>query len=907
MVQPFLQTKLYLPRPKSRLVSRGRLLQKLDLLLERKLTLISAPAGFGKSTLLAQWVQIHRQETPALRFTWLSLDRHDNVPVRFLSYWVAALQKIEPSVGADILPLLDTAQPSTIEAIWEVLASEIASIPSEFILVLDDYHVIETAAIHDGLASLLDKIPPSTHLIIATRADPPLPLARLRAQGELGELRAADLRFNSDEIGEFLEQWVGTKLSSVDQAQLEAHTEGWVAGLQLAALAMQGLMERGSENDILSTFVQRLSGSTRFIMDYLVEEVLYHLAPDLQSFLLETSILERLTAALCVAVTGRVDSQTALDSLEKTNLFLFPLDDERRWYRYHPLFADLLLSLLQQDRPAEILRLHRRASAWYEEQGLILDAIHHMLKVPDAREATRLMEKVAAETLQHGDVTTIQNWSTLLTEEQLKQSRSLCLCLAWAFLVSDQVEQAEHYLSLANPDQVLSPEISTDLSSDILAACSLIAFYKGQYENAIKYARQAEERLSPQQMTLKPILALSLASALEMTGEDEAALQSFEEAKRLSHSYGSRTAELSTLKKLGDLQVRRGQLHQAAQCYQQAIQLGSVREGQPLPVAALSVSAFGQVLYEWDRLEEAEQYFLQGTDLARKLGNTFALLSSLQNLVGIHCIRRDRDSALQVRERIEQTVLGSPLLPASEAKVTAQQIRMYLKLDEIQHALRWMQLHEQVGKTPYSSELMAIAWARIWIAQGDAQKAIQALQPALRLARAAGRQGIMIELLTLQALVLALKHQLPSALAALEEALRLAEPEGYTRIFLDEGEPMAKLLRSAYRSKDRSLKEYKAKLLRDLVPVAAARPPVPAASSNPPVDRDSVLIDPLSDRELEILQLIAAGHSNQEIAEKLVITVGTVKAHTSNIFNKLNVRSRTQAISKAGELHLLDL
>jgi LuxR family maltose regulon positive regulatory protein len=311
-------------------------------------------------------------------------------------------------------------------------------------------------------------------------------------------------------------------------------------------------------------------------------------------------------------------------------------------------------------------------------------------------------------------------------------------------------------------------------------------------------------------------------------------------------------------------------------------------------------------LYEWNRLDEAEGYFLQGVELARKLGNTFALVSSLQNLIRIHWLRGERESALELSQQIEQIVLESSLIPASTVQVAVQQIRMYLRMKQIQPAIRWAQLPPQTGNTLYTSEMMAIAWARIWIAQEDASKAFHALQPALRLARAAGRRGVMIELLTLQALSLALKHQIPSALVALEEALTLAESEGYTRTFLDEGEPMTKLLRSAYRSKERKLKEYKAKLLEHLVSANTARSLIPAASSSHFVDRDSALIDPLSERELEVLRLIAMGYSNQEIAEKLVITVGTVKAHTSNIFNKLNVRSRTQAISKASELHLLD-
>ena len=750
---------------------------------------------------------------------------------------------------------------------------------------------------------MLEQMPPCMHLVISTRADPPLPLSRLRVRGELVELRVGDLRFSSEEIADFLGLWLGKKLSTTDQVELEARTEGWIAGLQLAALAMQSLAEKESANEErLSAFVHRLSGSTRFIMDYLVEEVLQRLPENSRSFLLQTSILERLTAPLCDAVTDRDNSQSILDSLEKTNLFLFPLDDERGWYRYHHLFADLLRSFLQHAQPSRIPELHAKASAWYEGQGLMSEAIQHALKVPDPGEAARLMEQVALEMLLRGEVITIQNWSTWIAEEQARQRPILCVCFAMAFLLSSKLEQAEQYLSLVN--RSLS---APDLQSHVITAYSMLAFYKGDYENAIQYDRQAVEPPSPGATVLRGVLDLSSGAAYEMIGEDEAAFQSYQEGKQISHVFENRITELRILKKLGDLQVRRGQLHQAAFSYQQALQLGSIREGQFLPIAAHAVSAIGQVFYEWNRLEEAEHYLLQGVEVSRKLENPYARLSNLQNLARIRWIQGNREEALRLRGETEQVMLESPLLPSFAAQVAVQQIRMYLRMEETQAAVRWAQLYGQDWKSGYAypMELMTILWSRVGIAQENASEAIEILDHALPLARGAGRWGVVIELLVLQALALAMARQIPPAMAALEEALRLAAPEGYIRIFLDEGEPMARLLRMVYRSKEKGSREYEARLLEGLLPAKSTAPPVsPEMPAGKSADHP-VLIDPLTERELEVLRMIAEGHSNQEIAEKLVITLGTVKAHVSNIYSKLDVRSRAQAIIKADQLRLL--
>ncbi len=912
MVNPFLPTKLYIPHLKSPRVARSRLLGKLDGLLERRLTMISAPAGFGKTTLLSEWIERQDQQPLPPQVAWLSLDANDNNPARFLIYLVGALQKAGVVFPDEVLSVFQASQISSIKEIWEILAAQIASSSSQIVLVLDDYHVIEASTIQEGIAFILEQMPPCLHLIISTRADPPLPLSRLRVQGELLELRVSDLRFSSEEIADFFDLWLGKHLPPLDQGELEARTEGWIAGLQLAALAMQSLVEKAPENeDALSAFVHRLSGSTRFIMDYLVEEVLQGLPESSRSFLLQTSILERMTAPLCDAITGRQDSQNILDELEKTNLFLFPLDDERGWYRYHPLFADLLRSFLQHGQPERIPELHSKASAWYEGRGMMTDAIQHALKASDPGQAPRLMEKCVLAVLLSGDVTTIQNWSKWISEEQARQRPLLCVCFAWSFLLSDKMEQADQYLSLINQDQVILSPAAPDCQGLAASAYSMLAFFKGNYEIAIQRARQAIEQLPTEQTYLRGILTYSFGCGYEMLGEDEAAFQSFQEARQISHAFGNRTAELSAFKKLGDMHKRRGQLHQAALSYQQAFQLGRIGERQFLPFVAITISTLGQLYYEWNQLEEAERYSLQGIELSRRLEKPFALLSNLKNLALIRWIQGDRDSALRLRQEMEQIMLEFPPHPSAAHQVVLQQVRMHLQMGDIPSAVRFAQLHGQNWEShpAYAYESMAILWTRVWIAQGNAEEAIATLEHILPMARAAGRWGVVVELLVLQALALALARQVPQAIAALEEALRLAEPEGYVRIFLDEGEPMARLLRMVYRSKEKGAREYETRLLEGLLPGETPTRPVPAAispemPSGKPVDHP-VLIEPLTERELEVLRMIVEGYSNQEIAEKLIITLGTVKAHVSNIYGKLDVRSRAQAIKKAEQLHLL--
>lgn len=906
MLSNLIQTKLYIPRLKSRLVSRPRLLEKLDTLRERKLALISAPAGFGKTTLLSEWIENQENQPNPLEFAWLSLDPDDNDPVRFLTYFISTIQKLKGSFGEDVLPVLQAFQITSIKEIWEILASQFVAGACQFALVLDDYHAIEAPVIHEGIAFMLEKMPDCVHLVISTRADPPLPLSKLRARGELIELRGKDLRFTSQEIAEFLDLTIGKKLPTADQDELEARTEGWIAGLQLSALAIQSLEEEGADSqELMSAFIQRLSGSNRFIMDYLVEEVLQRLPEDMRGFLLETSILERLSAPLCEAVTGRKDSQLLLDALDKTNLFLFPLDDERGWYRYHLLFADLLRSFLQHDQPGMVAELHRRASAWYEGQDLTTEAIQHALKASDPDQAARLMEKVAVETLMRGEATTLQNWSALIADEQVRQRPFLCVCFVWAFLVSDKLERAEHYLTLVERGEDILAAASPDLEGSILAARSMLSFYKGEYEHVLQYAYQAREHLSPEQTYLRAGLAFNLGGALERTGEDQAAFESYQEARQISHAHGNRTVELSALKKLGDMQMRRGQLHQAAQSYRQALQVGSIGEGHLLPAAALTVSVTGQLYYEWDQLEEAEQYLLQGVELSRKLESAYALLANLQNLARVCWVRGDAESAVQIRRETEQILFDFPILPNVTALMAFQQVRDYLLMGDIQAAARLAQLYEQDWKyAPAASrELMAILWARLWIAQENAQQALEAVDFALPAARQAGRWGVVIELLVLQSLALDLERKVPQAINTLEEALRLAEPEGYARIFLDEGQPMARLLRMVYRAKEKGSREYETRLLERLLPAGAPPPISPETPANILADH-LVLIDPLTERELEVLRMIMDGYSNQEIGDKLFITLGTVKAHVSTIYRKLDVRSRTQAIIKAKQLQL---
>jgi LuxR family maltose regulon positive regulatory protein len=703
-------------------------MRRLDLARERTLTLVSAPAGFGKTTLLGEWLQSNREDESPLPGTWLSLDIHDNDPARFTTYVVAALRKVETDLGSEIETMLKAGQTLPIDGIWEYLISEIACIPSPFVLVLDDYHVIENPLIHQCLAFLFEQMPPAMNLVISSRSDPPIPLSRLRVRDELAELRASDLRFNSEEMAEFLALWIGKQLSATDHAELEARTEGWIAGLQLAALAMQNLLETEPEEareTSLSSFVHRLSGNTHFILDYLAEEVLRRQPEAVRSFLLKTCILERLTAPLCDALMDGQGSQNILTSLEKENIFLFPLDDERAWFRYHTLFADLLRSTLQHQQPALVVDLHRKARAWYESQGYFAEAVHHALQTPDPGEAARLMEKVAIDTLMSGEIETVLRWAGTIPDDQAKIRPALCAAFGWAFILSGKMDQAMRYLHLPDQGSVSQESLSACPTVEIALARAMIAYCMEDFENAFRYAQQVSEQLPQEPTYLHGMLKFILGAAYEMVGQDQAAFQACQEARKLNHAFDNRISELYALGRIGDLQVRRGQLHQAFQTYQQALQLGEFRGDRLLPVAALPVFAMGRLLFEWNRLAEAEQYLLQSTELSRKLGNRFTLLSSLLFLACIQLVRGEKERAFELQKEADQVGVELPSLPATVAPIALLRLRLCLLQGDTQAAIRLAQIQEMNWSTPcaFSQEIHAFS--------GRARGSPREIQPAL--------------------------------------------------------------------------------------------------------------------------------------------------------------------------------
>jgi LuxR family maltose regulon positive regulatory protein len=937
MSTPLLRTKLHMPSVRPGLVLRPRLIERLNAGLQHKLTLISTPAGFGKTTLLSEWIQ--DRLTSPLHVAWVSLDEGDNDPTRFWSYFIAALQAAQAEVGEAALPMLQSSQQPPIEAILTILINEMIERPGAFVLVLDDYHLIEVQPIHNTLAFFLDHLPQSMHLVIAGRADPPLPLARLRGRDQLTELREADLRFTPDEAAAFLSQVMGLKLSAEDVAALAARTEGWVTGLQMAALSMQ-------RREDVAGFIAAFTGSHRYILDYLVEEVLYQQPEDVQTFLLQTAILDRLTGPLCDAVTlarsrdlhpgqaGPGNSQEMLERLEANNLFIMPLDEDRRWYRYHHLFADLLRNQLGRIQPGLLPTLHRRASDWYEGNGLPAEAVGHALAAGDVERVARLVEGNALVMMDHGELTTLLKWLDALPDDLVRSRPWLCVFYAWTLVYTGRLDAVEVWLQdaeksldgLAGRTEVpvlpqgdaLPGKARQDIEGHIAAIRAYVAASREEISQAIEFAHQAIRLLPERDLMARSFAALVLGSGYRYSGDLVAASQALVEAIAISRAAGdSHLATLSSCNLAGQL-IHQGQLRKAAATFRDLLQpvsltlpLSSKEESRGgvgvrrLPFTGLASTGLATVLREWNDLQSAERLAREGLELSKQWGQAEILMHGYVELARVLQARENKDEALDAIQMARQIARGlASLFIDTTAAVEA---RLWLAQGDVAAASRWVQESGVSidGELSFRHGLLYTTLARVLIAQGKQGEALGLLVRLLEVVEAAGAMGYAIENLALQAMALQAQGELDQALATLERALSLAEPEGYVRIFVDEGAPMAALLRKA--AAGGFCPGYVERLLAALESETKGERKTPSSSLSPviPGPESSPLVEPLSEREIEVLRLIAAGRSNREIAEELFLAVGTVKKHINNIFGKLSVRKRTQAVARARELGML--
>ena len=890
MPTPILATKLYIPPPRPKVVLRPRLIEQLNEDLRqnqgfgRKLTLLSASAGFGKTTLLSEWVAGCEQRDPKVHVAWLSLDEGDNAPARFLTYLVAALQTIDADIGKGMLGLLQSPQPPPTESILTALLNDIAAIPDSFLLVLDDYHVIDSRPVDQALTFLLEHLPPQVHLVIATREDPHLPLARLRARGQLSELRAADLRFTPSEAATFLNQVMGLNLSAEDIAALEARTEGWIAGLQLAALALQGTISMQGHKDATS-FIQSFTGSHHFVLDYLIEEVLQQQSESVQAFLLRTSILDRMCGPLCDAVllAPAASGQETLEYLEHANLFIVPLDNERHWYRYHHLFAELLRQRLQQR--GSIDEYHIRASEWFESNGLTFEAFRHATAAGDIERAERLIESEEIGLHFRSVAMAVLDWLASLPEAVLDAHPLLRVRSATLALMAGQTTGVEEKLQAAEKalQNIGLDEKVRDLIGQIACARATLAFTRYDPETMVIQARRALEYLPSDNLTFLFTANWALASALMYQGDRAASARAYQEGIAISRKSGHVFSKILATSSLGHLQELDNQLYLAAETYHSILPLYGEH---PQPNAVVVYPGLARICYEWNDLDAAEQYGQQSLQLARQFDRVIdRFIVSEVFLARLKLARGDVDGAAAM---------------LAEAEQSARQKNFTLRLPDI--AVAQVPVLIRQGQVAAAAQLarqyeLPLSQARVLIAQDDPSAALAVLEPLRRQMEARGWADEQLKTMVLQAVAQHLCGEKEKAAHVLGEALALAEPGGLIRLFVDEGAPMAELLSAAAAQGIRP--DYANKLLAAF----ELEPKDERATSSVP--GPSSLVEPLSPRELEVLRLIAQGLSNQEIGERLFLALDTVKGHNRRIFDKLQVQRRTEAIARASELGLL--
>lgn len=910
MSYPLLATKLFAPSLRHDYVSRPRLLQKLNkgLRPEVRLVLISAPAGFGKTTLVSEWIK-----SINLPVAWLSLDEADNDPARLWQYILSALQRHEPQVGTTMEAALQAPQPPTFESLINLLINDLSTLDRSLGLVLDDFHLLDAPQAHESIDYFIDHLPSNIHMIILTRADPAVHLARRRAGAELLEIRATDLKFEHQETENFLTRTMKLSLHPEDIHALEQRTEGWIAGLQMAAIAIQTQLA-SQEASATRQFVAKFSGDDRYIADYLLEEVLQRLPESVREFLLQTSILQRFNDQLCNALTARQESQEILSYLENANLFIVPLDNRREWFRYHHLFAQLLLQNLFRAHGKQAAgHLYRKAARWHLENHFPIEAVEYALQGEDFEQAAQTILSIAEQMFLHSELTTLHRWGEALPESILAVNPGLCVALGWAANATNHPAQFEKLMGLVERwtgitvDEFLAmnDQERHSLPASVLGALVELTVQRtrraidhGDFPAILDVYRKILPYLSPERDTqpfiynipsaLYPPMVFMIALAHELSGDPRSAIQGFEQAASSALAHNNSHIIALSLGHLGQLQMALGNLHDASHTFQQAADLAATPQGQVSAFFGMAFIGLGALAYERNDLLLAQEQLEKGIEMGKLWNSWEVLLPGYFNLARLYSSLEEHEQLADILNELHALGYRNPdlILP----QVEAHQAYLALRQGDLQAAQAWANMQGYQLKSeisPRSFEHAEIL-ARLLLAQNQAAQASSLLDRQLEAEQNAGLLGIWIRMKLLAALALDLQGQRSTSLEHLEDALALGSREGYVRVFIDAGQPMANLLRTCVIQGIYS--QYASSLL------AALSEMEPAQDST---GDSSETVDVLTSREIEILQLLASGASNAEIASQAFITVNTVKKHITNIYAKLQVSSRLQAVDRA--------
>lgn len=903
-----IRTKLRPPFTRPGLVRRPRLQEQIVRGLRGPLTVITAPAGFGKTTLVTS-------TTAGILMAWLSLDKNDNHSGHFLGYLIAALQEVDSTIGNAAAQILAASPPAPPEAVLTSLVNDLDASSKEIILVLDDYHLISNQDIHSAVSFLLEHCPSVLHLVIVTRSDPMLPLPRMRARGQMVELRAADLRFTGPEAAQFLNEVMGLCLDADAIAALEERTEGWIAGLQMAALSMR-------HHEDIPGFIKGFSGTNRYILDYLLEEVLANQPPEIQHFLLYTSVLDRLSAPLCDAMLeagGRGkdnegsevtfnSSFSILQYLERANLFLIPLDDKRVWYRYHHLFADLLINQLKKVVGTQIItQLHQRAAEWYEQNSSIIEAIHHASMAADDEKVERLIEQNYLEMMNRGEMSWVRYWMGNLNKELIFRRPWLCMYEALNRSWFGQIEEAKILLNAAEKSIQ-----ATDADSDRQAMMGYHAYVKsrvtamlGDTRQAIELCLLAHQKIPANNLAQHNEVDITLGLEYFLYGDFENASKVLSRTIQAAYKAQAINNPVAAYAILARIEALQGQLQAAENLLEKAAQLVREANGPYLGATGLIEIGAADLMCEWNNLDAALVRVQKGLDLLPNWGKTDDTCLAYVTLYRILRALGNRKEAVDAIEKAAQCIRSSCVFSEASNAVETNQVKMWLEQEAWLPINHWIAAFEKrtdcLDSIQYEDELAHITRARVFIAQNKLSEAIQLLSRLEEFARTGKRRGRLLETLLLKALAQRAAGNNAQAEIDLTQSLAIAEPGGYVRVFLDEGPSLRKLIIQWMSHAGNSpLQGYAVHLLSQFEP----EPEIGTPDASP-AGPDHTLIEQLSQRELEVLQLIAMGMTNQQIARQLIISPGTVKAHTASIFRKLGVANRTEAVACARRLGIL--